>query len=111
MEHLISNVQVYQAGIPLLRRLTTQPVKPLSCGTTVAGHVQIMLSVLCTDQEPSSNIVSDLAEDMNNSKKIILIATGSSKTFWRDIRKASNGRPHSPTSVDDCSGQADIVEI
>ena len=39
------------------------------------------------------------------------IATRSSKTFWKDIRKASNSRLHLPTSVDDCSGEADIAEM
>ena len=29
----------------------------------------------------------------------------------RDIQKASNTRPHLPTSVDDCSGEADIAEM
>ena len=39
------------------------------------------------------------------------IATGSSKTFWKDIQKASDSKPCLPISVDGSIGEANIAEM
>ena len=39
------------------------------------------------------------------------MTTGSSKTFWKDIRKASNSKPCLPTCVDGTTGEANIAEM
>ena len=57
-----------------------------------AHRVQVMLSVLCADQAPSSNIVSDRAEDMNNKKNLMLLQKnlyllGHQKPFGGTYRK------------------------